>query len=376
MIRQKTSANLEIKKLNRSNIYQLLREHKNLSRQDIARELQLSLPTVIQNLEELQDEGLVRESGSIGHTGGRRAKSYDIVPDARIAVGIDITKNHITVLAVDLEGTIISRIRKRVPFQRTDKYYKEIGRMVEQTVSKAKQRAKAILGVGIGVPGLITKDNQEVFYGKILNFTGATCSEFSKYIPYRTALFNDANAAGITETWLGGIEENAFYLMLSNNVGGAVVVNGSVYTGETLHGGEVGHIKIHPGGRECYCGQRGCVDAYCSATVLSNMCEGNLEDFFQELDKKNPQATQSWEKYLESLALTINHLQTLFDCTIILGGYMGEYLGSYIEDIRKRVQILSSFDYDKKYIRVSKYKKDAIAAGAALNYITEFVGAV
>ncbi|CUX26718.1 ROK family transcriptional regulator [Clostridium sp. C105KSO13] len=376
MIRQKTSANLEIKKMNRSNIYHLLRNHKNLSRQDIARELRLSLPTVIQNLEELQDEGLVRESGSIGHTGGRRAKSYAIVPDARIAIGIDITRNHITVLAVNLEGTIVYRTRTRVPFQRTDKYYKEIGKMVEQTVSKVKKRTKAILGVGISVPGLITKDNQEVFYGKILNFTGATCSEFSKYIPYRTALFNDANAAGVTETWLGGIEENAFYLMLSNNVGGAVVVNGSVYTGETLHGGEVGHIKIHPGGKDCYCGQRGCVDAYCSATVLSNMSEGNLEDFFQKLNMKNPQAIQIWEEYLESLALTINQLQTLFDCTIILGGYMGEYLDPYIEDIRNRVQALSSFDYDKRYIRVSKYKKDAIAAGAALDYITEFVDAV
>lgn len=375
-MREKQTVNMNIKEMNRTNIYQLLRQQTNLSRQDISRILRLSLPTVIQNLEEMQTEGLVRESGTIGNTGGRRAKSYDIVTDARIAVGIDITKNHITVLAVDLDGKIIARVKKRAAFQRTDEYYRYLATLVEDIVGQTGCQREAILGVGIGVPGLITKDNQEVFYGKILNFTGARQEEFSRYMSYPAALYNDANAAGYAETWLNHSEDNVFYLMLSNNVGGAVIINGQVYTGRNLQGGEVGHIKIHAQGKPCYCGQKGCVDAYCSASQLSELTGGNLEEFFQALARKEEDKAAVWEKYLDDLALTINYLMTLFDCTVILGGYVGKYLEPYLEAIRERLKRLSSFEYQQDAVIVCRYKEDAIAAGAALNYIEAFIDSI
>ena len=64
---------LDIKQMNRSNIYMLLHRTGGQSRQAIANTLGLSLPTVVQNLTRMQQEGLVRDSGFQGNTGGRRA---------------------------------------------------------------------------------------------------------------------------------------------------------------------------------------------------------------------------------------------------------------------------------------------------------------
>ncbi|MEG1858008.1 MAG: ROK family protein [Pseudoflavonifractor sp.] len=372
----KKTANMEIKKLNHTNIFQYLRQNSGQTKQDIVNALQLCLPTVTQNINELQEERLVGESGSVGNTGGRRARTYDIIRDARVAIGLDITRNHVTVVLVDLTGSIMFRLRTRRRFERSEAYYRYLGDLTCRAVTEAKIEENRILGVGIGVPGLVTADNQTVFYGEILNFTGATCAEFSKYIPYKAALFNDANAAGIAESWANGEMRTAFYLMLSNNVGGSVVLDGKIYAGQHLRSGEVGHICIVPKGRQCYCGQRGCVDAYLAATELSSLTNGNLAEFFSRVGRRETQAAKRWNEYLDHLAITVNNLTMLFDCPVILGGYVGEYIGDYMDEVRQRARTLNSFEGDADYLTVCSYKTEAIAAGAALYFITQFIRSI
>ncbi len=367
---------MEIKQQNYTNVFQQLRRIHGMTRQDLAISLQLSLPTVTQNIRKLQEEGLVEESGSMGNTGGRKAKRYDIVKAARVAVGLDITRNHVTIVLVDLTGNIIFRARTRRKFQQEDDYYRYLGELVEQAVSNAHLPHSSILGVGIGVPGLVTRDHQSVFYGKILNFTGATCAEFSKYISYPSALFNDANAAGFAESWSHQESFSAFYLMLSNNVGGSVVLDGRVYDGQNLRSGEVGHICIVPNGRPCYCGQRGCVDAYLAATELSSHTEGNLAAFFSLLESGDPSISDIWNNYLDHMARTVNTLNMLFDCTIILGGYVGEYIAGRMDEIRSRAEKLNTFEHNADYLVCCSYQTEAIAAGAALYFISRFIDSI
>ena len=375
-MREKYTANMEIKKINRSKIYQLLLKNQGLSRQEIVLKLGLSLPTVTQNIEELIAEGLVEEFGFIGNTGGRRARSYRAVLNARVAIGLDVTKHHITCAAVDLSGNLIECIRIRRQFERTDEYNKILGSLVDEVVKKINIPPARVLGVGIGVPGLVTADNKRIFYGEILNFGGATSAEFGKYIPYPVSLHNDANAAGFAEIWSHDYLANSFYLMLSNNIGGSVLINGQIYSGENLRSGEIGHLKIVPNGKQCYCGQKGCFDAYCAATVLSNYTDGNLEKFFEKLRAKDPQAEKMWDEYLDNLAQAVSSLNILFDSTVILGGYVGEYIEDYLDDLKTRTAKLHPFNNDSAYLQACKYKKQAIAAGAALNYIDEFIASV
>lgn len=370
---EKRTAGVEIKQKNRTSIFQLLRRHEGLSRQDIVTMLRLSLPTVTQNLVELMEEGIVEECGSIGNTGGRRAKRYAINCQARVAIGLDITKNHISVAVVDMKGNVIAHQRVRFPFARTDEYAKKLADMVEWGVAETQIDRKSILGVGIGVPGLVSADHDRVIYGETLNFSGAEVDEFSKYIPYPTALYHDVHAACFAETWNNKDIKNAFYIMINNSLGGAIYVNHHLYSGDTTRSGEIGHITLVPNGRRCYCGKLGCVDTYCSTGNLASLADGNLGAFFDLLEAGDPQAKYVWTEYIGYLATAINMIRMLFDCDVILGGYIGEYIDTYIDDLRKLIAEKNPFDDNSDYLLPCKCKTAAVATGAALGYISSFL---
>ena len=90
----KKTTNSTIQQINRKNIFRILYEGDGMTKQDVMATLHLSLPTTTQNIQNLMAKGLITESGSVGNTGGRRAKTYDIMPDAKMAIGLDITRNH------------------------------------------------------------------------------------------------------------------------------------------------------------------------------------------------------------------------------------------------------------------------------------------
>ena len=366
----------ELKRKNRNDIYQLLRRSHELSRQDIVRELQLSLPTVTQNINSLLADGLIAETGSVGNTGGRRAAVYSYVRSARLAIGLDITRHVVTAVAVDLDGQVVGKLQRRREFRLDRDYYASLGGVVREMAAKAGLTANRILGVGLAVPGLITADHQTVSYGKILDFTGATCATLAQDIPYPSALYNDADAAGYAEIWAAKDIQNAFYIMLSNNIGGAVLINNQVYAGENLRSGEIGHLTIQPDGLACYCGQKGCVEAYCNALVLASHTGDDLARFFRELRDGRSDLQTIWQKYLRHLAIAVNNLRILFDCAVILGGYVGEYMDDYLPDLRALVVERSTFDTNADYLQACRYKIEGSAAGAALPFISAFIDAV
>lgn len=372
----KKPVDLEIKRINRSNIYHQFFQNEALTKQNLVSSLQLCLPTVTKNIDDLTADGLIKKSGSVGHTGGRRAATYSLVKDAKVALGIDVTNNHVTIVAIDLTGNIIASTRHRMKFESTDSYYQYVGNTLNSLVQTSNLNKSQILGVGIGLPALVDADRRNVFFSKIINLSGTTLEDFAKYIPYDIQLFNDANAAAFTETWLNRDIQNAFYLMLSNNIGGSMVINGSVYSGTTQRSGEVGHITLVPGGTRCYCGQYGCVDSYLAATNLSNLTGGNLQTFFDSLKAGNVKLQETWNTYLDYLASTVNIVHVLLDCDIILGGYVGEYLDPYLNDLKSRAARLNTFANDADYLRTGSYKKESIAAGAALNFIASFVQSI
>lgn len=376
MSNTKKPINVEIKKINRSNIYHHFLENQFLTKQQLVNDLQLCLPTVTKNIDDLVADGLIEKSGSLGHTGGRRAITYSLIKNARVALGIDITQNHVTIVALDLTGSIISSNRSRRHFEPTDDYYSYVGSTLDTFILDAGFQPDQILGVGIGLPALVDADKKSIFFSKIINLSSTTLEDFARYIPYPIELYNDANAAVFTETWTNHNMINAFYLMLSNNIGGSMIIDGNVYSGDAQRSGEIGHVPLIHNGKKCYCGQSGCVDAYLAATNLSNMTDGNLQAFFRDLENDDPAIVRVWDTYLDYLAATVNILRMLLDCNVILGGYVGEYLEPYMEELKKRAARLNTFSDDAEYLKICSYKKESIAAGAALYFVDAFTKAL
>lgn len=375
MKEEKLSTN-EIKRKNRQMIYHHIRTNEPVSKQDIVIALQLSLPTVTQNLDYLKEQKLIDGSNKIKNTGGRNASGYTCVKEAKAAVGVYLTGHHLSVVAVDLSGKVVSIIRERQAFDvKDDGYLRKLGNLVEQVKEQANISDQNLLGVGIAVPGLVSEDGEYVLYGMTFDFTGQTRANIAKYIPYENRLIHDSFAAGYAESREDTSVRNAFYISLSNSVGGTAIMDNEVYVGDNNKGGEIGHMTVvTAGGEQCYCGKSGCLDTVCRAGNLDQYTEGNLEEFFRRVKSGNEKAKELWGKYLDDLSLAIHNIRMLYDGTVILGGYVGEYIGDYMKELYWRVDERNPFgDKAEDYLVQCRCRTEATAAGAAIFYTEKFI---
>jgi predicted NBD/HSP70 family sugar kinase len=367
---------LDVKKMNRNRIYRLIYQSGAISKPDLAHQLEISLPTVIQNVLNLLDEGLIEESGMLDSTGGRKAVALSCNKTARVAVGLDITRDHVGAVVIDLYGSILASQRSAIMFENNLDYAKRIAEICRLIINQAGADPTKVLGVGVSIPGVLSADDQTLIYSHVLRVSNVSCKELCKYISYPTVFCNDCNAPGIAEMWNSQSKGNTVYLALSNSVGGAIILGSRLVKGNNQRAGEIGHVTIERHGRRCYCGKRGCLDSYCSATVLSDLANGSLEDFFTLLNEENPKLKAAWDDYLDYLAIAINNLRMTFDCDVIVGGYIGAYITDYLTDLQDRVAVLNTFEEDGSYVKACRFRKEAAAVGAALIFIEKFIETV
>ena len=111
--------NTDVKKLNKNRIFRLIYNSDKISRQEIADQLGLSLPTVNQNLKMLMEDGLIEYVGNFTSTGGRRAQAITIDNNARKAISVNIKADYINVDVVGLKGQIIYSMAVKAHFSKS-----------------------------------------------------------------------------------------------------------------------------------------------------------------------------------------------------------------------------------------------------------------
>jgi predicted NBD/HSP70 family sugar kinase len=364
------------KPTNRNLVYQLVYQQGSISKPEIAAQLGISLPTAIQNVKNLQWEGLLEEGITLESTGGRKAVAVTCAKNAKFSIGVDITRNHISAVLINLTAEIIESVRVSTSFENSPSYYHELGQLIGRLIDASGVNTGDILGVGFSVPGILTEDHRMLVFSHVLQVSALQCSNISQGLSYPSILCNDANAAGIAEMWKNKERGNAVYLTLSNTVGGAILIHNELYLGENQRGGEFGHETLVRNGLPCYCGRKGCVDAYCSALVLSKHTGGDLDTFFEGLHSGDENLKAVWNQYAQNLAMVINNLIVSFDCKVILGVYLGTYLEDFIGELKQLVAELTTFPGTEDYISACAYKREAAAVGAALLYIRPFIKAI
>lgn len=372
----KKATTADLKRINRSNIFKLIYTEEQISKQAIAEKLQLSLPPVTQCLRELEQLQLVEKNGLFESSGGRKPQVIRCIRKSRVAFGVEVLSNRAEIVAADLYGGILKEERLALPYADTREYYRRLGEFVGEFVLSAHVSSRRILGVGIAVQGLVSADGQSVTYGKLLDCTGARLESFGEFIRLPCRLVHDAEAAALAELWYSRDITDAIYLSLSKNLGGAVILNGELYKGQGNGSGLIEHMVIEPGGRPCYCGKKGCLEAYCSATALAGSGR-DLESFFAAVRARKPEETKRWERYLDYLALAVNNLHMLMDCKIILGGHIVPYLTD--GDLYRLSTLLrekNPFPVGQDYVRIGRCSHAAAATGAALLFLSDFLRSV
>lgn len=362
------------KRSNRGRIAKFISVMESTSKAEIARSLQLSMPTTLQCIKELASMGIVREQGEYESTGGRRAKALSIVPDAGYAVGVDITNNHTTMVMADGRKDIAASERIRVPFENKREYYVGLEKQIVSFIENTEKDKNKVLGIGFSLPGIVNQEQKLLVRSHTLKVQNISFKGIGESLGYPYAVVNDANSAAYAE--MGNQMQNAVYLSLSNTVGGAICMANKLYEGENFKSAEFGHMVIAYGGKTCYCGKQGCLDAYCRAGILQEAFGDSLEQFFSRVRNQEPEALAVWDEYLEYLAVAVSNLRMAFDCEVVLGGYVGGYIREFLPDLSVKIQKYNNFDVDTAYVHAGKYKLEASAYGAALPFLDGFLESI
>ena len=358
-------------RIHKSNIIHYMIEHKQTSKSDLARALNLSMPTIMRYVNELTCQGIVKDLGISESTGGRKAGLFAISENHRISIGIDITANHVSIVLVNLRVKLIASDRYRIKYEHSIEFYKGIAARLEHMLNDNRIAEDQVLGIGISLPGIVDKKNNVLLYSHVLGLQNFSLNPLQSCFPYPLHFENDAVSAATAEAF--AFKGDMVYLSLSNSVGGAIYIGGNMLEGDHYKSAEFGHLLLHPGGRKCYCGKKGCVDAYCNASILSSQADDRLESFFTRLQSQDQACLQVWQAYLEDLALTISNLRMVFDCSIVLGGYVGAFLEPYILDVEKEVVKNNLFEGDAGYIFPCQYRYEAAALGGAIGDIRRYI---
>jgi glucokinase len=203
----------------------------------------------------------------------------------KLAIGIDIGATTIKggVVKPDVGGTtaeILSRQKvDTLALEGPDAVIKQLFLIVKNLMSEFKN--DEFLGVGIGVPGIVSLDGKTVKNPpNFLRWTEINLSEIvNKEFRIPVVIENDANVAALGEGKYGaGVGEKDFlFVIWGTGVGGGIILNGKIYRGAHGGAGEIGHTTIDYNGPLCNCGNRGCIESYIGQRYLSERTRQKIQ---------------------------------------------------------------------------------------------------
>jgi predicted NBD/HSP70 family sugar kinase len=279
-MRQQVGTNLpKVGSYNQNVVLDAIRSSGATSRVELAERTGLTPQTISVIVRRLLTDGLVREDGaqpSAGSSGGGKPRTtLRVEPTAGYAVGLHFDPGAIAAVLVDLAGTVLAEARRPVhPSVRPEEAVALMGRAVRKVVREARVPQRRMLGIGLACPGPIDQELGLVLYPPQLAGwdrvpLGAMLEESTGS---RVTMDNDATAAAIGERWSGVAKNigNFIYIYMGTGIGGGLFLSNQVYRGPFRNAAEIGHITAAPDGPECYCGNRGCLEAVgCPAAMVA-----------------------------------------------------------------------------------------------------------
>lgn len=196
--------------------------------------------------------------------------------------GVDIGGTTVKLGFFKTEGTLIDKWE--IPTRKDEGgrfILPDVAASLEAKLTEKGIDKKEVVGAGIGVPGPV-KDDGTVL--RCVNLGWGVFNveeEFEKLFGLPAKVGNDANMASLGEMWQGGGKGFSSIVMvtLGTGVGGGIIVNGKMLSGNNGAGGEIGHICVNVEETEvCGCGKKGCLEQYTSATGITRMAERALNN--------------------------------------------------------------------------------------------------
>lgn len=270
-----TNPNMHVKLLNKHAVVDIIRfTPGGVSKIELSKRLGLTRAAVTSIINDLQNEGIVRDAVAF-QNGGRRRSMLEIVPEQGYIVGVDMGASHITAIVSDYSSRVIRDKEIRIDIAKGPEYcLEQLDRLVQQIIAECGIHLGEISSIGVGVPGPVVNERGVVSSPPIMpgwdNYP--IRSSLEKKWGCNVSLNNDAELGALGE-WAYGVgrgEENLAYIKVGTGIGAGLMLKSNIYHGVTGTAGEIGHVTINENGPVCTCGNHGCLEAFAGGKAIIN----------------------------------------------------------------------------------------------------------
>lgn len=355
---------------------------------NIAKALNVSVPTVNKFLEEMTALNLVKKQGKLETGGGRHPAFYDLNPRACYFGGVDIKKSSLTLAVTDLCGNVVAK-RENVVFipDNTAESLEELCAHIRDFLNSAPVPLQMVIRINVNISGRV--DSRRGYSYSMFNFGNRPLADvMSQKIGVAVSIDNDTRAMTYGEYMMGRRREtdNMLFVNVGWGIGIGIVVEGKLYSGKSGFAGEIGHMVTYNNEVMCHCGKKGCLETEASGralhrklcerlesganSVIADICHDNdeitLEDILEAVRREDVLCIELIEDVGRELGRWLAGMINIFNPeTVVVGGMLsetGEYLLQPISVAMRRYS-LKMVNKDTK-IALSQLGADAGVLGA------------
>lgn len=373
--------------MNRTLILHLMRKQGSCSRAELAKLSGLQPATLTKIIGEFIDRGLVIEEGFLEGDKGRRAIGVHLNGRRFRVLGAMVTRTYCSILDMGLSGEVYGV--DTFPVAEGSDALTVIQDMCSALRHLMAGRGEVqTLAVGFAMPGpYVERDGELVF---VTNLSGWDD------LPLRSILqgkfdipvfvVNDANAGAYAQSWFRPEEppaEHLVYVVAGQGIGCGILSDGVLLLGGSGIAGEIGHTTINYDGPRCECGNRGCLEKYCSTLVLRKRlqerigrgettaisCGFSWEEAGAAIRAGDPVVCQEYIRACDLLAIGIVNLINQIDPNIvIIGDELAELAPELmLSTVRDRVErSVRPMVWNRLTIEVSSLPHNPILMGAGV----------
>lgn len=343
----------DVRRTNRILIFNLLFPSTPRSRAELSRLTGLSRVAVSDVINDMLEEGLIRENGFETGTGGKgkRATLLTIDPTRLHVISIDLSQDQL------IEGTVTDlkgqpQEHMEIALEPDDHIDAEaIVQLVDQL--RADIDDESIIGIGIAAPGVVS--NGVIRESTALGWKDVdlkTIIESRFTIP--VTVINDTIGSCLTERFFGDAGQNLMFVKIDTGIASATLIDDVPILGEHHAGGEIGHISLDPDhGPQCPCGKRGCMEMIIGAPILRAAMAGKTHE------EKTAVIRDAGTYFASALAMSMGLLDITDICVYGPADIVNK---AFIQSAQERMDAMTESSFHKR----TRIRRCQCGAGIAL----------
>jgi predicted NBD/HSP70 family sugar kinase len=365
-----------IRDINSTLVLETIINTKPISRAAISKKLGLTKATISTIVQDLINKDLVIEIGSDDTDLGRKPILLSFNKKAGYVISIDIGVETVSALLTDLEGEDCSLKQIKTPKAHED-IVLVLSSLIESMKPQNASSAYGLVGISLGIHGVVY-DNK-VSFTPYYDLTGIDLAQkLEEHFHTPIFLENEANLSVLGEKTFMFDYPNIANISVHSGIGLGILINNTLYTGYNGRAGEFGHTIIEVDGKECPCGNHGCLEQYVSERALLKEFARKkdyvhvdfelLSSMYQTGDKD---AIDIMDKFIKYMSVCINNVLNAYNPDIVI---INSSFTSFFPGLTKHIeQSLSSRMNSVTHIVPSALQDSSILLGGISVVIKNFL---